>query len=558
MNLSDQDIIELNELLDRLVENSITLEQKKRLELWLEKSDEARRFYVSYIDMSVSLGHYADETLGEIEKEENGGSLNNLFHFVQSWMPLAALLLFGLYLYYTLPTQVLDEGAEPEPLAQNSSSQTPLPLQAATTEHEIVAVLTKSIGLQWDDPSSRHPNAGSALNSGRFGFSKGMAQLEFMQGATAILEGPVKTTLVHDNAMELKLGKLRAHVPRVAVGFSVDLPMGKVIDLGTDFGIEVDDEGSAEVYVFRGKISYQGIDIEGNEVRAEVSGGEAIYLDSFGVLTPLDMPLGTFAGSADLASRSLENAQKRLSAWSVMSQELASDNKTLLYYNFDGHDSWSRVLKDETKRNKGSGDGAVIGCQWSEGRWPGKGALQFSKNNDRVCLNINESLQKATLVAWIKLDSLNREGAPIVFSKPHFNGAFGWSINSFGKLVLEVDSGNTVEKYESAVAFSPDRLGRWVHLATSFDGENKWISHFINGRAFSREKLSLAESISLKKGLIGHYQAFPNHNPNLSMKGSIDEFAIFDSVWDETDIRKLYEVGCPRDDFTSQDSILFP
>jgi hypothetical protein len=330
MNLSDQDIIELNELLDRLVENSITLEQKKRLELWLEKSDEARRFYVSYMDMSVSLGHYADETLGEIEKEENGGSLNNLFHFVQSWMPLAALLLFGLYLYYTLPTQVLDEGAEPEPLAQNSSSQTPLPLQAATTEHEIVAVLTKSIGLQWDDPSSRHPNAGSALNSGRFGFSKGMAQLEFMQGATAILEGPVKTTLVHDNAMELKLGKLRAHVPRVAVGFSVDLPMGKVIDLGTDFGIEVDDEGSAEVYVFRGKISYQGIDIEGNEVRAEVSGGEAIYLDSFGVLTPLDMPLGTFAGSADLASRSLENAQKRLSAWSVMSQELASDNKTLL------------------------------------------------------------------------------------------------------------------------------------------------------------------------------------------------------------------------------------
>lgn len=169
MNLSDQDIIELNELLDRLVENSITLEQKKRLELWLEKSDEARRFYVSYMDMSVSLGHYADETLGEIEKEENGGSLNNLFHFVQSWMPLAALLLFGLYLYYTLPTQVLDEGTEPEPLVQNSSSQTPLPLQAATTEHEIVAVLTKSIGLQWDDPSSRHPNAGSALNSGRFG-----------------------------------------------------------------------------------------------------------------------------------------------------------------------------------------------------------------------------------------------------------------------------------------------------------------------------------------------------------------------------------------------------
>ncbi len=558
MNLSDQDIIELNELLDKLVENSITLDQKKRLEEWLEKSDQARRFYVSYMDMSVSLGHYADETLGEIEKEDNEGALNNLFQFVQSWLPLAALVLFGFYLYYTLPNQGLNESSQPDQFTQSSPATSAVPLQSDTTQNEIVAVLTKSIGLQRDGISSRYLDVGAALQASDLGFSKGMVQLEFMQGATAILEGPVSTRLVHDNAMELKLGKLRAHVPKVAVGFTVDLPMGKVIDLGTDFGIEVDDEGSAEVYVFRGKVSYQGVDIEGNVVHAEVSGGEAIFLDSFGVLTPLDMPLGTFAGSADLASRSLENAQKRRSAWMEMSQELASDKKTLLYYNFDGHDSWSRVLQDKTKRNKGSGDGAVIGCKWAEGRWPGKGALQFSKNNDRVCLNISESLQQATLVAWVKLDSLNREGAPIVFSKPHFKGAFGWSVNPLGKLVLEIDTGNSLEKYESAVAFSQDRVGRWIHLATSFDGENKWINHFVNGRSFSREKLSLAETISLRKGLIGHYQAFPNHNPNFSMKGSIDEFALFDSVWDETDIRKLYEVGCPRDDFLSQDSRIFP
>jgi hypothetical protein len=558
MNLSDQDIIELNELLDKLVENSITLDQKKRLEEWLEKSDQARRFYVSYMDMSVSLGHYADETLGEIEKEDDEGALNNLFQFVQSWLPLAALVLFGFYLYYTLPNQGLNESGQPDQVTQSSPVTSPVPFESATTQNEIVAVLTKSIGLQRDGTSSRHLDVGAALKASELGFSKGMVQLEFMQGATAILEGPVSTRLVHDNAMELKLGKLRAHVPKVAVGFTVDLPMGKVIDLGTDFGIEVDDDGSAEVYVFRGKVSYLGMDIEGNEVHAEVSGGEAIFLDAFGVLTPLDMPLGTFAGSADLASRSLENAQKRRSAWTEMSQKLASDKKTLLYYNFDDHDSWSRVLQDMTKRNKGSGDGAVIGCKWAEGRWPGKGALQFSKNNDRVCLNISESLQKATLVAWVKLDSLNREGAPIVFSKPHFKGAFGWSVNPFGKLVLEIDTGNSFEKYESAVAFSQDRVGRWVHLATSFDGENKWINHFVNGRSFSREKLSLAETISLRKGLIGHYQAFPNHNPNFSMKGSIDEFALFDSVWDETDIRKLYEVGCPRDDFLSQDSRIFP
>ena len=100
MSLRDQDIIELNELLDKLVENSLTLEQKKRLESWLEGSEEARKFYISYMDMSVSLNHYADETLGELEKEEHRNPLTNLFQFAQAWMPLAALVLFGVYLYF--------------------------------------------------------------------------------------------------------------------------------------------------------------------------------------------------------------------------------------------------------------------------------------------------------------------------------------------------------------------------------------------------------------------------------------------------------------------------
>jgi hypothetical protein len=126
-------------------------------------------------------------------------------------------------------------------------------------------------------------------------------------------------------------------------------------------------------------------------------------------------------------------------------------------------------------------------------------------------------------------------------------GAVGWSVNSLGKLVLEIKAADSFEKYESAVAFSSDKLGQWVHLATTFDGDNKWVSHFVNGRSFSREKITQAESIVLKKGLLGHFQAFPNHNPNFSFKGSIDEFAIFDSAWDEGLIRELYEIGCPVD-----------
>ena len=123
----------------------------------------------------------------------------------------------------------------------------------------------------------------------------------------------------------------------------------------------------------------------------------------------------------------------------------------------------------------------------------------------------------------------------------------GWSVSQEGKLVLEVNSGDGFESYESAVAFAPDRMGAWAHLATSYDSRKKWVTHYVNGRAFSRERLDRVQALSLKKGLLGHFQAFPARNPNLSLKGCIDEFAIFDSAWDEGRIRQLYEVGCPRE-----------
>ncbi len=556
MDLSDSEIIELNDLLDRLVENNLSQDQKSRLEHWLTDSAEARKFYVSYMDMSASLGYYADESLVDTDKNENN-SFHNILNFFQPWIPMAALLLFGLYLYNTFPGQQFGPLEDTEDSTQFIGFNDKIDLNYQNPAKPEVAVLTKSYGLGWHEGSKDFPDTGSLLQTGKFAFTQGVVQLEFLQGATAILEGPVEADLLHSNALSVKLGKLRAHVPRVATGFTVNLPTGKVIDLGTDFGVEVHTDGSAEVYVYRGKVSYEGVDFEGHQVTKQLSGGEAIFLDTFGVMTPLDMPTGNFIGSADLASRSLEDAHRRRAAWLKRSQKLASDPNTLLYYGFDGHDPWTRVLKDETNRNNGDGDGAVIGCNWGEGRWPGKGALEFSKNNDRVCLNINQPLKSATLVAWVRLDSLSNQGAPLVFSKPNINGAAGWAINPLGKLVLEVKTSDSYEVYESAVAFSADRLGKWVHLATSFDGKNKWVNHFMNGRSFSREKIDRAEKINLKKGLLGHFQAFPNRNPSLSMKGSIDEFAIFDSAWDEETIRELYEVGCPRDHSLSPHSI-FP
>lgn len=69
-----------------------------------------------------------------------------------------------------------------------------------------------------------------------------------------MLEGPSDLELVSGMSAKLLRGKLTARVPEAAIGFEILSPQGKVIDLGTEFGIVVSDNGSADVYVFEGKV----------------------------------------------------------------------------------------------------------------------------------------------------------------------------------------------------------------------------------------------------------------------------------------------------------------
>ena len=543
MKLSDQELLELHELLDGLVENNLSAEQRERLEGLLTHSDYARRQYVAYLDMSASLAHYAEERVSDETSEVVKISLGTrLVQFITPWLPLAALVLFGFYVYFGYQAHdplVLEKElveAEISPVARGYGMR----------DEETVAVLTRGVGLIWDRSANFRPSVGASLPASSLKIAQGIAQLELLDGATLILEGPVEYELVHGNAGSLKRGKLRAHVPRVAVGFTVGLPRGDVIDLGTEFGIEVHEDQSAELYVYRGKVRYQGADQAGNYVSEDLVSNQAIYLSADGASSPLDMPTGIYLGTQDLASRSLEQSQRRRSEWMKFSRQLFSKPSTLLYYGFDNHAKWDRVLKDETKRDDGAGNGAVIGCNWAQGRWPGKGALQFSKSNDRVCLNLPGEFSSVTMVAWVKLGELASPVYPLVFSRPSHKGALGWSVNQAGKLVLQVrvDSKRVIN-YLSAVALPKEKLGQWVHLATSYDLSEKWVSHYVNGRSFSREKIEVSQPLSFKKGLLGYSQDFPPYKKGTALHGCIDEFAIFDSAWDEGKVRELYEVGTP-------------
>ena len=540
MSLTDEETLELHELLDGLVENNLSPANKAKLEKWIAQSDEARRRYVYFMDMSSSLAHFAEEILSDETEEDIGiATGEKILRFVRPALLIAALLVAGFY----FPRFMVDDNEDRTDIASEKKS-----LVTGEEKDEVivdtVAVLTKTVGVVWSDDSPAKPESGNTIEPCRLKLESGLAQIEFLQGSTVVLEGPVEFEVINPNGGALSLGKLRASVPQVASGFTIELPKGKVIDLGTEFGLHVHEGGSTELFVYQGKVLYEGQAGQEEDVFREVSRLESIFIDPYGFPRSVEMPTEPFISKADLAYKSMEESQRRHSAWADMSKQIAQDPKTRLYFSFDNHSPWSRILRDDSISKDSSTNGAVIGCKWEEGRWSGKGALAFKRPNDRVRLNLPQQLSSATLAAWIKIDALPSSLAPIIHAEPFTLGAACWSINKQGQLAFRVKSTNGFDLYESAVAFGMERLGSWTHVATALDSKSKMISHYVNGRSFSHEKMNEMVPLTFEKSLLGHSFDMPGHD-GVALRGSIDEFVIFETAYEEDAIRHIFEGGGP-------------
>ena len=92
MSLTDEETLELHELLDGLVENNLSPAKRARLEQWIVESDEVRRRYVYFMDMSSSLVHFAEELISDETSEEKGLSAGEkIVRFVRPIALIAAL-----------------------------------------------------------------------------------------------------------------------------------------------------------------------------------------------------------------------------------------------------------------------------------------------------------------------------------------------------------------------------------------------------------------------------------------------------------------------------------
>ncbi|MEN6308398.1 MAG: NPCBM/NEW2 domain-containing protein [Anaerohalosphaeraceae bacterium] len=117
-----------------------------------------------------------------------------------------------------------------------------------------VAVLTDSFNAQWENvDDSMQTGTRLAANSTELYLKEGLAELLFDNNAKVIIEGPARFKLIADDRIGLSYGKAYTIVPQEAVGFSVYTRNAKVIDLGTEFGVEVNSQGDTYLSVVKGQ-----------------------------------------------------------------------------------------------------------------------------------------------------------------------------------------------------------------------------------------------------------------------------------------------------------------
>jgi hypothetical protein len=204
----------------------------------------------------------------------------------------------------------------------------------ASPHPNYAARIDEIVECDWN-PSLQGEGRSKALSPGReIKFNHGLLRLEFASGAQVMLEGPVRFTVLSPDRGLLQFGRLTSAVPERAHGFTIQMPLAEVIDLGTRFGAVVAGDGSCEAHVFEGSVNIRRESGKGSSQEINLKAGSAVRIAAnLADFTPLAAKSEAFvrvSGFADPAGSNVSSStslasEGRLVLWLDAARQLQFD-----------------------------------------------------------------------------------------------------------------------------------------------------------------------------------------------------------------------------------------
>ncbi|QDT43764.1 FecR protein [Gimesia alba] len=537
---------QLIQLIDAFLQGDITPQEHAELERQLKEDPEQRQLYVDYMRVHVGLSTWATETNEsedwiphptQPEQHTKLGTPRFLLLLVTSLV--AATLLLSLAYYAGWNT-----GSGHEPLiAETPVSQPESETNVPKTDH--IALLTQAVGVEWDTPRNLQPGAG--LSAGWLKLKRGTIQVELISGASVLIEGPAAFELISPLKAFCQYGKVRASVPEQAQGFTIETSRLNVVDLGTEFTLSLDATGNGQVQVIDGEVELHSPDQKTTRPNIQnLKTGEGVQFDQRGSINRLTDVILPLLNPEELSHLAEQQQAQQFTRWQEQNAALKTDPSLIAYYDFEESSNWLRTLKNK-KHDASSADGAIVGCQWTSGRWPQKRALEFKRTSDRVRLHVPGEYESLTLMAWVRIEGFDRWLSSLMLTDGYNAGNPHWQLSDKGEIILGVKTGPG-KNFFSPVVLQPTDLGRWIHLATVYDHRNKEVVHYLDGVPVSHHKIENPIPLVIGPAEIGNWrpQEHTGEHSIRSLNGRLDEFALFGRALSAEEILKLYQSGKPN------------
>lgn len=120
-------------------------------------------------------------------------------------------------------------------------------------ETPVLAVVALAENARWDlaEPAA----GGMKLRTETVTLSSGIVALDLIGGQTLTLRGPARFELIDAREMKLSLGDASLRMDDEGDPYIIRVPNGAVVDLGTEFSVNVSPAGISDVHVFEGLVN---------------------------------------------------------------------------------------------------------------------------------------------------------------------------------------------------------------------------------------------------------------------------------------------------------------
>ncbi|MGI9428235.1 MAG: FecR domain-containing protein [Bythopirellula sp.] len=315
--IDQADARDLHELCTRLYDHVIAEPEIDRLNKMLDDNSAARKIYLRYVD----LQHLLMSSTGKLQRteaellrchitavtsdddddsEESAEAAVAANEFKQrpprgirsplTWAVAAMLLISATIGAFWSLQDAKEEIAENDHLS-NTATTDPIDHRAAP----LASISYVSSTARATKTGELFKQQANIPDGTLLALAEGEVELTYDTGTKILLVGPAEF-VVETAGGKLQRGGLVASVTEEGHGFTIETPNGKIVDLGTEFGVAVDDFGISEVSVFRGKVEAFPHGDRGQGKKFELTKGHGLQWNKDG-LTPLDADLRRFVTS---------------------------------------------------------------------------------------------------------------------------------------------------------------------------------------------------------------------------------------------------------------------